>query len=114
MEGGLAEDADRTINRMFRRMEYRLPRRGAAGLRALRHPKAGWFRVPAGVLLIVGGVLGFLPVLGFWMLPLGVMLLAQDIPFLKRPTARLVAWLERKWHLWRARRRSGRPPDNRA
>lgn len=32
-----------------------------------------------GVLLIAGGVLGFLPVLGFWMVPLGVAALALDV-----------------------------------
>ena len=43
---------------------------------------------PAGVLLIVGGLLGFLPILGFWMLPLGIALLSLDIALLRRPTAR--------------------------
>ncbi len=36
-----------------------------------------------GVLLILAGMLGFLPVLGFWMIPLGVALLATDIPALR-------------------------------
>jgi hypothetical protein len=36
-----------------------------------------------GVLLILAGTLGFLPVLGFWMIPLGVALLATDIPALR-------------------------------
>ncbi len=34
-----------------------------------------------GLLLMVGGVFGFLPVLGFWMLPLGLAFIALDIPF---------------------------------
>lgn len=42
-------------------------------------------RLPAAFLLIVGGCLSFLPVLGVWMLPLGIMLLAVDVPFI-RPT----------------------------
>ena len=45
-----------------------------------------------GVVLCIGGVLGFLPILGFWMLPLGLALIALDIPALRR---RLLAWLER-------------------
>lgn len=32
-----------------------------------------------GLFLIIGGVLGFLPVLGFWMVPLGVVALALDV-----------------------------------
>lgn len=39
-----------------------------------------WLRIPAGVALVIGGALGFLPVLGFWMLPLGLAVLAVDIP----------------------------------
>ena len=45
-----------------------------------------------GLLLCVGGLLGFLPILGFWMLPLGLALIALDIPVLRRW---LLAWLER-------------------
>ena len=29
---------------------------------------------------MIGGVFGFLPILGFWMLPLGVAFVALDIP----------------------------------
>ena len=36
-------------------------------------------RLVLGLLLIVGGVFGFLPVLGFWMIPLGVAVAALDI-----------------------------------
>jgi hypothetical protein len=47
--------------------------------------------------LIVGGIFSFLPVLGLWMLPLGLVLFAQDLPFLEKPTARTLGWIERKW-----------------
>ena len=53
--------------------------------------------VPLGILLIIGGIFSFLPVLGLWMLPLGLMLIAQDIPFLQGPIVRLLTWMERKW-----------------
>lgn len=36
-------------------------------------------RLVLGLLLVGGGVLGFLPVLGFWMLPLGIAVAALDI-----------------------------------
>jgi hypothetical protein len=36
-------------------------------------------RLPTGIVLIVGGTLGFLPVLGFWMIPLGVGVAALDV-----------------------------------
>jgi len=34
-----------------------------------------------GVLFMIGGVFGFLPILGFWMLPLGAAFVAMDFPF---------------------------------
>ena len=38
-------------------------------------------RTLLGVLLMIGGVLGFLPILGFWMFPLGMAFIALDLPF---------------------------------
>lgn len=43
-----------------------------------------------GVLLMIGGVFGFLPVLGFWMFPLGAAFIALDIPFTAH---RIDAWM---------------------
>ncbi|MCB2111206.1 MAG: hypothetical protein H6895_09430 [Defluviimonas sp.] len=36
-------------------------------------------RTILGLVLIAGGVFGFLPVLGFWMLPLGVLVVMLDL-----------------------------------
>ena len=41
-------------------------------------------RVPLGLLLCLGGALWFLPVLGLWMLPLGLLILSEDVPWLRR------------------------------
>ena len=38
----------------------------------------GW-RLVVGILLILGGLVGFLPILGFWMIPLGVVVAALDV-----------------------------------
>lgn len=54
-----------------------------------------------GILLIFGGFLGFLPILGFWMIPLGLFILSYDIPAVDRQRRKLMAW-------WKTRRqRSG-------
>ena len=45
-----------------------------ATTRWLRKPASRWARIPAGVLLIIGGRLAILPVFGLWMFPLGLML----------------------------------------
>lgn len=57
-----------------------------------RHVPFG-VRTFLGLLLIVGGFLGFLPILGFWMLPLGIMVAAMDIPPLRN---RMMRWIARR------------------
>lgn len=51
--------------------------------RIRRHVPRG-LRIVLGLLLILGGIFGFLPVLGFWMIPLGVMVAALDIDLYRR------------------------------
>ena len=60
--------------------------------------KDSWFpvRFPVALLLIAGGVFSFLPVLGIWMLPLGLLLLAVDLPVLRGPISVLVIRGRRK------------------
>jgi hypothetical protein len=58
-------------------------------------------RIALGVALCVGGVLGFLPILGFWMIPLGLIVLSVDLPpvrrFRRRATVKLGHWLQKRW-----------------
>ncbi len=54
------------------------------GNRKFKLPKSRFTRILIGLALIVGGVLGFLPVLGFWMIPLGVLILSYDLPLVRR------------------------------
>ena len=79
------------------RFVRRLPLRVAGTLRRLRHPRSFWVRAPVAGVLLVGGVFGFLPVVGFWMLPVALLLIAQDMPFLRPPMARFLRWLHSKW-----------------
>lgn len=55
------------------------------------HIPAG-LRSVAGLLLVCGGIVGFLPILGFWMIPAGLALVALDVPPLRH---RVLAWCER-------------------
>ncbi|MGR3527854.1 MAG: hypothetical protein ACU0CT_17835 [Paracoccaceae bacterium] len=72
------------IRRMNQRFLVRVRRKVPPGLRLV-----------AGLLLILGGVLGFLPVLGFWMIPLGLGVAALDL----KP---LIAWVRgRKDGRWK-------------
>lgn len=93
------------LERLFERLQRRLPDFASNWLRWLRQPAARWVRIPLGLLLIVGGVLSFLPVLGIWMLPLGLLLLALDLAFLRGPVNSAVVRGARKWTTWRRSRR---------
>lgn len=68
-------------------------------------PKSAWLRVPIGVLLVIFGILGFLPVLGFWMLPLGLAVLAIDFPPARRWARRFTVWIGRAWQKFSGNRR---------
>ena len=57
-------------------------------------PRSRLARMAVGAGLIFGGLLGFLPILGFWMLPLGFLVLSLDLPMARRLRRRLAVW----WH----------------
>lgn len=86
----------------LRRLAARLPGPLRRGVGRLLRPGAAWLRLPLGGLLVVGGLLGFLPLLGFWMLPLGLLLLAEDVPALRRPTVRAIERAAGGWRRLRA------------
>lgn len=55
-----------------------------------------WARILIGPLLIVGGLIGpVLPLLGVWMLPFGLLLLAVDFAWAQRLHDRLERWWQR-------------------
>jgi hypothetical protein len=78
------------------RLQQRVPDGVSRVMRKVRGPAVAPYRIPVGVALTVGGVFGFLPVLGFWMAPLGLAVIAQDVPVMRPPLARLVARVNRK------------------
>lgn len=80
------------MSRRFPRLERFVDR--------LLDPKMRHVRVPLGILLILAGFVGFLPVLGFWMLPLGLLLLALDVPMLRPPLAAAMIRMRRFLRRW--------------
>jgi len=54
-------------------------------------------RLVVGVLLVIGGILGFLPIVGFWMIPLGLIVLSVDFPFIRRRRRRVEVRIGRWW-----------------
>jgi hypothetical protein len=96
----------RALRFAFKRLESELPLPVGRVLRWLRHPASRFVRIPAGILFVIGSAFSFLPVLGLWMLPLGLMLLACDVPFLQRPTSRFAVWGTDGWARFRVWARS--------
>jgi hypothetical protein len=82
------------------KLVHRLPPRMGDTVSYLLKPSSRWVRIPSGALLVVGGVLSFLPVLGIWMLPLGLALLAEDVPALRSSRSKVFDWIERKKPQW--------------
>ncbi|CAP55777.1 putative membrane protein [Gluconacetobacter diazotrophicus PA1 5] len=78
----------------------RLPPRMRAAIEWLRVPSRRPVRLVAGGLLCMGGFLFFLPVLGLWMLPLGLLLLSEDVPLLRRFMDRILIHIARKHPDW--------------
>ena len=93
----MSEHGKMKLDQHFAWFEGRLPPRLARFVGWLRKPSSRLVRIPLAILLIAGGIFSFLPVLGLWMLPLGLLLVAQDVPMLQKPTARMLGWVERKW-----------------
>ena len=85
------------LDRHFAWFEEKLPAGPARFVHWVRQPSSRLVRIPLAALLILGGIFSFLPVLGLWMLPLGLLLFAQDVPMLQPPLIKALAWVERKW-----------------
>lgn len=100
----MREEGKEKLDQAYEGLERETPDRVSRAIRWLRGPTSKWVRLPLGILLIAGGFFGFLPVLGFEFIPIGLLLIAQDIPFLRKPAADFMLWLEHKWvalrHWW--------------
>jgi hypothetical protein len=55
-----------------------------SSLRKLSKDSPRILSVPIGLALVIGGIFGFLPIVGFWMLPLGLAILAAHSPLAAR------------------------------
>jgi hypothetical protein len=93
----VSEHSRKELDRHFAWFQNKLPPGPARFIGWLRKPSSILVRIPLAILLIVGGIFSFLPILGLWMLPLGLLLFAQDVPFLQTPMANALGWIERKW-----------------
>jgi len=102
------DEGKELLDRAFEGLEKQAPDRVTRAIRWVRNPKSRWVRVPIGILCIIASFFWFLPVIGLEYLPIGLLLIAQDVPFLRRPVAIFMLRLERKWASLRRRYRRKR------
>ncbi len=93
----MSEKSRKELDRHFAWFQKKLPPGPARFIGWLRKPSSKLVRIPLAILLILGGIFSILPILGLWMLPLGLVLFAQDVPILQTPMAKMLGWIERKW-----------------
>ena len=63
------------------------------GNKTVALPASRLARLAIGVLLVMGGLAGFLPILGFWMVPLGLIILSIDVPIVRRWRRQASVWI---------------------
>ena len=81
------------------------------GKRRIPVPSSAILRIGLGILLVLGGCLWFLPLLGAWMLPLGLLVLSVDFAIARRLRRKGELWFVpafRRMRAWWQSRRSGR------
>ncbi len=99
------------LQRAFRHLEQEVLGSVARVLRNLPQPDARWIRIPVGLLLVLGDFFSILTFLGIWMLSLGLLLIAYDVPLLREPVGRFTIWGIGKWTSLR-QRFFPRPPES--
>ncbi|WP_181702690.1 PGPGW domain-containing protein [Chthonobacter albigriseus] len=67
-------------------------------------PRSRILRTAIGAIFILMGFVGFLPVLGFWMVPVGLLILSVDFPWARRIRRRVEVAVTRWWREHKARR----------
>ena len=89
------------LEKAFDELEREAPDFVTRAICWLRRPQARAVRLPLGILCIGASFLWFLPVLGIEFLPIGLLLIAQDVPFLRRPVGRMTLWALNRWARFR-------------
>ena len=75
------------------------------GSRTVDLPGNRIVRIAMGVGLVILGIFGIvLPLLGAWMIPLGLIILSVDIPIVRRLNRRISVAVSRWWHGRKSRR----------
>jgi hypothetical protein len=108
LRNSMSKKSQGILDHAYEELESELPHRLARALGWVRGPERRWLRIVTGSLFVLGGCLWFLPVVGVELIPIGLLFLAQDIPFLQAPVGRAILWIVHQYRAvaawWRTRR----------
>jgi hypothetical protein len=85
------------LERAFEELERETPDAVTHAILWLRTPRHRWVRLPLGALCVIASFFWFLPVIGIELLPIGLLLIAQDVPVLREPVGHMMLWLIDRW-----------------
>lgn len=105
----MSDEGKEKLELAYDSLERETPRAISRAVHWLRGPQSRRLRLPIGLLLIGLGCFGFLPIIGYELIPIGLLVIAQDVPFLRKPVSALTIWLINKWvqlrRWWQRKRR---------
>ncbi len=90
-------EAKQDLDQAFAALDRQVPEWLARLIRWVRDPNQRRIRLAIGTLCIILSFFFWLPVIGIELLPIGLLLIAIDVPFLRKPMALSLLWMLRKW-----------------
>ena len=100
----MAQNDKQELKEAVEQVEAEVPGKARRFIEWVFSDKARIYRIPIALAMIAVGIfLPYLPIVGIEDVPLGLMLLAYDIPFLRKPMAKMVKYLVARWRrlkLW--------------
>jgi hypothetical protein len=99
----MAKDGKRQLDHAVDDLEREVPGKAKRFIEWARSERARWVRIPLALLLIAVGIFfPYMPVVGIEDVPIGLLLLSYDIPFLRKPMAAFIEWLISLWRRLKA------------
>lgn len=100
----MAKDGKQQLDHAVDKLEREVPGKAKRFIEWIRSDRARWVRIPVALLLIaVGIIFPYMPVVGVEDIVIGLLLLSYDIPFLRKPMAALMEWLIGIWRRIKSR-----------
>lgn len=100
----MAKDGKQKLDHAVDDLEHEVPGKAKRFIEWARSDRARWVRIPIALVLIaVGILLPYMPIVGVEDIVIGLLLLSYDIPFLRKPMAALIEWLIGLWRRFKAR-----------